>query len=133
MHERVARPRIGIAIARFWSGATAGEIIGTLLPDLDPYFQIEVSASPDALLYGPYPGEVPRGPFVKVFVGCENVFPIMRECDWAFGVMHEEVVGHPRYMRIARWGDDSALIARDKDWPSVLAAKTGFCAFLYAN
>src|ERR1700676_3874203 len=101
---------IRIAIARFWTGATAAGIIETILPDLKPYFAFEVSASPDVVLYGPYTGDMPPGRYIKVFIGCENVRPIMSECDWAFGVLHPEYVNHPRYMRFARWGDDSHLL-----------------------
>jgi len=124
---------IRIAIARFWTGATAAGIIETILPDLKPYFEFEVSASPDVVLYGPYTGDMPPGRYIKVFIGCENVRPIMSECDWAIGVLHEEYVRHPRYMRFRRWGDDSHLIRTDRNWPDVLKSKTRFCAFLYSN
>jgi len=127
------KKRVRIATARFWDGASAREIIDTVLPDLQPYFEFEVSTSPQVVLYGPYGGEMPRGGFIKVFIGCENVRPIMRECDWAFGVLHEEEVRHPRYMRFARWGDDSRLIQRDRNWADVLKTKTRFCAFVYSN
>jgi hypothetical protein len=128
-----AKRRIRINIARFWSGATAEEIVRTLLPDLEPFFQFESSDSPQVLLYGPYSGAMPAGRFIKVFVGCENVRPIMSECDWAFGVLHPEFVNHPRYMRFARWGDDSHLLKAEKDWAGILRSKTRFCAFLYGN
>jgi hypothetical protein len=127
------KPSVRVNIARFWDGATAQEIINTLLPDLTPYFTFEVSDTPQVLLYGPYPGPMPLGRFVKVFIGCENLRPIMSECDWAFGVEHETGFRHPRYMRFARWGDDDKLIQQDKDWAAVLRDKTRFCAFIYGN
>jgi alpha(1,3/1,4) fucosyltransferase len=123
---------IRINIARFWTGVTAEEIIGLILPDLAPYFEFEVSDSPQVVLYGPYTGEIPKGRFTKVFIGCENVRPIMTECDWAFGVEHEHHVGHPRYMRLMRWGDDSHLVRREKNWSEVLRSKRRFCIFLYS-
>ncbi len=127
------RRKVRINIARFWAGATAQEIIKTILPDLEPYFEFEVSDSPQVLLYGPYTGDMPSGRFLKVFIGCENVRPIMSECDWAFGVEHEDHVRHPRYMRFARWGDDSHLIQKEKNWSDILKSKMRFCVFLYAN
>ena len=133
MNLAVRKRTVGINIARFWSGASAQEIINTVLPDLLPYFDFEVSSSPQVLLYGPYAGEMPKGRFVRVFIGCENLRPIMSECDWAFGVEHENLVGHPRYMRLARWGDDAPLVQREKNWPDILRAKSRFCAFIYAN
>jgi alpha(1,3/1,4) fucosyltransferase len=127
------KPAITINIARFWAGATADEIIGTVLSDLLPYYDFVVSEDPQVLLYGPYSGAVPPGRHIKVFIGCENVRPLMNECDWAFGVEHEEYVRSDRYMRIARWGDDSYLIQKGRDWSEVLRKKTRFCAFLYAK
>jgi alpha(1,3/1,4) fucosyltransferase len=127
------KTKIRINIARFWSGATAEEIVDTILPDLHPYFEFEISARPQVLLYGPYPGKLPTGRFVKVFIGCENLRPIMSECDWAFGVDHEEYVDHPRYMRIQRWGSDAHLIQTESNWEELLRAKTRFCAFVYTR
>jgi alpha(1,3/1,4) fucosyltransferase len=138
--ERVAssvqpekKTRIRIGFARFWAGATADELIETILVDLKPYFDFDVSAAPQVVLYGPYPGEMPKGSYLKVFIGCENVRPLMSECDFAFGVLHPEQVRHPRYMRFARWGEDSHLIRRDKDWAQVLRSKTRFCAFVHSH
>jgi hypothetical protein len=132
-HRPAVKKRVRIAIARFWTGATAPEIIGTVLADVQPHFEFEVSTAPQVLLYGPYSGEIPKGRFIKVFIGCENVRPIMSECDWAFGVLHEEYVKHPRYMRLMPWGDVSRLIQRETNWADVLKSKTRFCAFLYGN
>jgi hypothetical protein len=131
--RRALKKKIRIGIARFWAGATASDIVDTVLPDLKPFFDFEPSASPQVVLYGPYGGELPKGTYSKIFIGCENVRPIMAECDWAFGVLHEDNVRHPRYMRLQRWGDDSHLVQQDKNWAELLQAKTRFCAFLYAN
>jgi alpha(1,3/1,4) fucosyltransferase len=124
---------VRVAIARFWAGATAQEIIDTLLPDLRPYFEFQVSDAPQVVLYGPYPGEMRKGHFIKVFIGCENVRPIMSECDWAFGVEHEESVKNPRYMRFMRWGDDLHLVQNEQNFQEALRTKKHFCAFLYAH
>ena len=128
-----AKKKVSIAFARFWAGATAEELIDTILIDLKPYFDFEVSGSPRVVLYGPYPGTIPAGRFIKVFIGCENVRPIMSECDWAFGTLHPEYVNDSRYMRFARWGDDSHLLQVEKDWVEILRSKSRFCAFLYGN
>jgi len=127
------KTKVRIAFARFWGGATAPELIETILLDLKPFYEFEISEAPQVVLYGPYSGAMPPGRYVKVFIGCENLRPIMRECDFAFGVLHEDYVRNPRYMRIARWGDDSHLLRRDADWGAVLRSKTRFCAFLYSQ
>jgi alpha(1,3/1,4) fucosyltransferase len=131
--QSAEKRRVRINIARFWGGATVEEIVKTILPDLEPFFEFEISDSPQVLLYGPYGGKMPEGRFIKVFIGCENLRPIMSECDWAFGVLHEDYVDHPRYMRFARWGDDSHLLQQDKNWADILRSKTRFCIFLYGN
>jgi alpha(1,3/1,4) fucosyltransferase len=131
--ENRRRPRIAINAARFWAGVTAREIVRTILPDLEPYFEFEISDAPQVVLYGPYPGEMPAGRYTKVFIGCENVFPIMRECDWAFGVLNDHLVAHEKYMRIRRWGDHWEVVQKEKNWREVLRAKTRFCAFVYSH
>jgi hypothetical protein len=133
VHQPAQKQKVRVNIARFWAGATAEDIIKLVLPDLQPFFEFETSRDPHVLLYGPYGGEIAKGRFVKVFIGCENVRPIMSECDWAFGVEHEDYVKHPRYMRFMRWGDDSHLIQGQKNWPEILRSKKRFCAFVYAN
>jgi alpha(1,3/1,4) fucosyltransferase len=133
IQQATQRKTVRINIARFWAGATAEEIIRTVLPDLVPFFKFEISSDPQVLLYGPYGGTMPKGRYVKVFIGCENLRPIMSECDWAFGVEHEEFFRHPRYMRFARWGDDAHLLRREKNWLANLRSKTRFCAFLYSK
>jgi alpha(1,3/1,4) fucosyltransferase len=127
------KTKVRIAFARFWASATPRELIDTILPDLTPFFDFEISDRPQVVLYGPYNGAMPTGRYVKVFIGCENVRPIMSECDFAFGVLHEDYVRHPRYMRFARWGDDSHLVQGDKDWGAVLRSKTRFCAFVHSQ
>lgn len=127
------RPKIAVNAARFWAGVSAEEIVKTILPDLEPFFEFEISASPQVVLYGPYPGRMPAGRYVKVFIGCECVRPIMSECDWAFGVLNEHLVGHARYMRIGRWGDHWDIVQEEKDWQELLKTKTRFCAFVYSH
>lgn len=130
----VSNPKIAINVARFWPGA-AEYLLDTLLADLKPHYDFTISPDPQIVLYGPYAGdEPPPGRYIKVFIGCENVRPIMRECDWAFGVEHEDYVGDPRYMRFARWGEDAHFVQRgERDWSAVLREKTRFCAFIFAN
>jgi hypothetical protein len=127
------RRKVKVGVARFWSGATAEELVELLVPDLADECEFSYAGDPDLLLYGPYPGSLPRGGFTRVFIGCENVRPDLSECDWAFGVGHEETVQDARYMRFVRWGDASALVNRGTDPELALREKTRFCVFLYSN
>lgn len=133
MLEIRSKPRIAINFARFWTPSSPKELIDLILSDLSPYYDFIVSDKPQIVLYGPFEGPMPLGDYVKVFVGYENLRPLMDECDWAFGVEYEEDIGDPRYMRIARWGEDSHLVQRERDWNALMREKTRFCAFLYSN
>lgn len=127
------RKKISINIAHFWPGATCEHIVDLLLSDLQEFYEFEMSETPSIVLYGPYDGQLPKGTYVRVFIGCENLRPIMSECDWAFGMRSEDTVNHPKYMRIIRWGDDSNLVQVPKNWPAILDSKKKFCAFVYSN
>jgi hypothetical protein len=128
------KKKINVNIARFWTGATFEAIKNLLLQNLEEFYEFEVSNQPSVVLYGPYPGKLPDGQYIKVFIGCENVRPIMRECDWAFGVQYEETIDSQRYMRFVGWGDQAHLIqGPNNDWAAVLKSKERFCAFLYAH
>lgn len=133
MQETRSKPKITINFARFWAGSSPHKLIDLILSDLVPHYDIVVSDKPQLVLYGPFQGEMPPGRYVKVFIGYENLRPLMQECDWAFGVEHEEVVRSPRYMRIARWGADKQLVHHARNWDAVMREKTRFCAFLYSN
>lgn len=120
-------------IARFWPGATPDELLRLLVPELLDEYRFEVSDVPEMVLYGPYNGELPPGRYVKVFIGCENIRPLLDECDWAFGPVHEDYVNDRRYMRLLRWGDGDYLLWQEKDWDEILRAKQRFCIFLYSH
>jgi hypothetical protein len=124
---------IPINIARFWEGATCEHIVNLVLSDLHASYDFQTSDSPSIVLYGPYGGQMPQGTYVKVFIGCENVRPIMSECNWAFGMHNEDTVNDLRYMKIMRWGDDENLVQRPKQWAAILKSKKKFCAFVYSN
>ena len=68
------------------------------------------------------------GDFTKVFIGCENVRPIMTECDWAFGVLHEDNVEILATCVCCAGATIPILASRTKTGQS---AETRFCGFLY--
>ena len=127
------KKRVKVGIAKFWTGATAQELIELLAPSIAHECEFRFAGEPDLMLYGPYAGALPRGSFVRVFIGCENVRPLMNQCDWAFGVGHEETVNDPRYMRFVRWGEADHLVGRKISPAAVLREKSRFCVFLFAN
>jgi hypothetical protein len=99
-------------------------------------FDFVEAPSPDFVIFGPYGNAIPpTGGPVRIGYFCENMFPDMSICDWAFGMPYEEDVGDPRYMRIQWHGfEPSDLIKRRIDSPEqLLENKTRFCNFLYTN
>jgi alpha(1,3/1,4) fucosyltransferase len=128
------KKKIKIGISRFWAGATCEQVLDILLPPgmLD-FYEFEFGESPDILLYGPYHGPMPKGQYKRVFIGCENIRPIMSECDWAFGVQHEDTIEDSRYMRFRRWGDSPQFNQSNKNWAAVAKSKKKFCVFLYSQ
>ena len=121
---------------KFTNGLTFATGVREILsPLIDEYDFVE-NQSPDFVIFGPYGNAIPpAGGPVRIGYFCENMYPDMSICDWAFGVPYEEDVGHPRYMRIQWHGlAPSDLIKRCVDSPDQLIEnKTRFCNFLYSN
>ena len=89
---------------------------------------------PDFVVFGPYGGHIPEGPFTRIGYFCENMKPDMAVCDWAFGTRYEEEVNDPRYMRIQWLGfDPSSLVKNQTNVDEVIRKKTRFCNFVYSN
>jgi hypothetical protein len=132
--QKSRKKKIRIGIARFWEGATCEQILDILMPpSLRNFYDFDIVSSPEIVLFGPYNGQMPKGQYKRVFIGCENIRPIMSECDWAFGVQHEETIEDPRYMRIKRWGDRPQYDDNTRDYHDVVRSKKRFCIFLYSQ
>ena len=127
-----SRKHIRLSYANFYVGFTPNDLFRFVLPDLVHLYDFEITNRPGYLIYGPYGGKLPTGSYVKIFYGCENVVPNMAECDWAFGVEHEDLVHHPRYMRLL-WGAPLPLTKTSFDASDVLDGKRCFCNFVYSH
>mgnify|MGYP003704211917 CR=1 FL=1 len=96
-------------------------------------FDFQLAERPDFLIYGPYGGSLPAtGDAVRIYFGCENVRPDMRECDWAFSYDHDETVRHPRHLR-AVFHSGERFVKPAFDLASVRSGKRKFCNFIYGN
>ena len=94
------RPVVKVAFARMWQGFDPQDFFASFLKGVRDEFDFQLAERPDFLIYGPYGGDFPLpGDEVRIYFGCENVRPDMRECDWAFSYDYDEVVRHPRHMR----------------------------------
>lgn len=83
---------------------------------------------------------LPKGDFVKIFMGAEGVKPNMEECDFAFSPYPEEEINHPNYMRIPVHIICDFLfdketkklpLKRKVDFEKINKEKTKFCNFIY--
>ncbi|MFH1325761.1 MAG: glycosyltransferase family 10 [archaeon] len=80
-----------------------------------------------------------EGDFVKIFFTVENAIPNMNKCDWAFTNEFDEILKHPRHLRISNYTfysvkDPKALI-KDKNYnpEKILKEKKKFCVFICSN
>ena len=121
---------------QFTNGLSFAAGVRDILSPLRGEYEFVESEDPEFVIFGPYGNAVPpAGGPVRIGYFCENMFPDMSICDWAFGVPYEEHVGHPRYMRIQWHGiDPVVLIKPHLNSPAqLLTNKTRFCNFVYGN
>jgi hypothetical protein len=121
---------------KFVNGLSFAAGVRDILYPLRDEYEFVQSEDPEFVIFGPYGDAVPpAGGPVRIGYFCENLFPDLSICDWAFGMPYEEDVGDPRYMRIQWHGvDPQALVRRHLDNPGeLLQGKTRFCNFVYAN
>jgi hypothetical protein len=107
-----------------------------ILNELTDEFYFEESDQPDFILFGPYGNDIPApGNYTRIGYFCENMEPDMSICEWAFGIPHEESVGHPRYKRIQWHGLDPQKMVKPLDYNAeeIVKSKKYFCNFLYSH
>lgn len=127
------RAVVRVAFARMWQGFDPLDFFKSFLKGVLDEFDFQLAEHPDFLIYGPYGGSLPAsGNAVRIYFGCENVRPDMRECDWAFSYDYDEVVRHPRHLR-AVFHSDERFIKPALDPAVGRAGKRKFCNFIYGN
>jgi len=99
-------------------------------------YDFKESPDPDFIIFGPYGIDVPKpGNYVRIGYFCENIKPDLSICDWAFGVIPEEMVNSPIYKRIQWHGLDPKKLIKPADYNAseILSRKKYFCNFLYSH
>ena len=132
----MATRQVRIALAKFWSPAVTIDGLFAGLPYLFDHFEFIPSASPEFLLFGDSPGEMPPGDAVRIFYTGENVRPDFAACEWAFTFDYDEELRHPRHLRLpnyVRLGAGRDLIKAPGRAGEILAGKTRFCNFIFHN
>jgi hypothetical protein len=69
----------------------------------------------------------------RIYFTGENTRPNFRECDFAFTFDHLDRPENYRLPLYAWYGDPAKLVKGPVDAERILAAKTGFCNFVYSN
>jgi alpha(1,3/1,4) fucosyltransferase len=126
------KPRISIAFSDFWGGFSPRDNYFTRL--LSSHYDVRSSGDPEYLIYSCFGKEHRRSRAgTRIFFTGENVRPDFRECDFAFSFDHLDRPEHYRLPLYAWYGDPAWLIKGPIDAEQMLAAKTGFCNFVYSN
>jgi len=111
-----------------------------LYDNLRRHFDLEVTDDPDYLFYSVFGYEHSNPRYdrcVRIWHTGENIRPDFDRCDYALSCDYLE--GDPRYLRLPEYvrshGERARLLVKSTvlDAESVLASKTRFCNFLYAN
>jgi len=84
---------------------------------------------------------LPKGNYIKIFLGYEYVKPDMTKCDWAFSSYFEKDINNSRYMRLPvtilndyqlkNFG--MPLVKKDIRFNKIKKEKTKFCNFIYSQ
>ncbi len=132
------RQPVMIALARFWSPALTVEGLFAGLPFLFDHFEFIPSPTPDFMLVGDGPGDLPSNRAVRIFYTGENVRPDFSTCDWAFSFDYDEELKNPRHLRLPnykRLGAGRNLIKDTSPGRAdlILAGKSRFCNFIFHN
>jgi hypothetical protein len=101
---------------------------------VDDRFQFVESEHPDFLIFGPYGPPPPRlGDSTRIGYYCENIFPNMEVCDWAFGIPYEHEIDSDHYCRIEWHGIRPEALVKDLSTELDLPIPTRFCNFVFSN
>jgi len=126
------RPSIRINFTDFWHGNSATAIRDNpLFALLSKRFDLELTDDPDFLLYSCFGAEFSRYRCTRIFYTGENKRPNFAQCDYAFSFDFPVTERNFRMPLYALYRTAPLCLPKDAD--QLLAAKTGFCSFVYSN
>lgn len=130
MKTASVRPRTGL---RFTNGLQFKEFVTDVLWHLADDYEFVEDANAQFLIFGPYGPPPPPGNYVRIGYFCENVWPNLECCDWAFGMPYGEEVGSDRYCRIDWHGIRPEQLVRDLQSTATRPLPPRFCNFVFSN
>jgi hypothetical protein len=125
--------KIKIAFSDFWKGFEAQD--NWFFRFLSAHFEIELSDTPDFLIYSCSSHKHLDFDGIKIFYTPENVRPNFWECDYALGF---DFLDRPNYLRLPLYviwdGLEPKWLIKQQSFTHVdMAEKTKFCSLIISN
>jgi len=99
---------------------------------LNQYFELELSDTPDFIIYSCYGTEFLKYSCPRIFYTAENIRPNFRFCDFAVSFDYNNNKNHFRLPLYSVYFTNQNLTKR-RDAKALLHKKTGFCSFVVSN
>ncbi len=99
---------------------------------LNQYFELELSDTPDFIIYSCYGTEFLKYSCPRIFYTAENIRPDFRFCDFALSFVYNNNKNHFRLPLYSVYFTNQNLTKR-RDAKALLHKKTGFCSFVVSN
>jgi alpha(1,3/1,4) fucosyltransferase len=125
------KPTVKIGFADFWKHFNKSDNYFFHL--LSKRFEVQLSDSPDFLLYSNYGEDHLKYDGIRIFYNGENERINWNACDYALSFEFQQT---PKHYRLPNWVlyDDPELLATPKKDPEmILKEKTGFCNMVISN
>ena len=99
---------------------------------LNQYFELELSDTPDFIIYSCYGTEFLKYSCPRIFYTAENIRPDFRFCDFALSFVYNNNKNHFRLPLYSVYFTNQNLTKR-RDAKALLHKKIGFCSFVVSN
>ena len=99
---------------------------------LNQYFELELSDTPDLIIYSCYGTEFLKYSCPRIFYTAENIRPDYRFCDFAVSFDYNNNQNHFRMPLYSIYFTNQNL-TKGRDPKALLNKKTGFCSFVVSN
>lgn len=123
--------RVRIDFWDFWKGFDRFDNYFTRL--LHPHFDLEIVDDPDFVIYSCGGKRHRRFPGIRIFYTAENRRPDFCVADYVFSFDYSNHPDHFRLPYYATRVDAESLLMPSQPPEEILAAKTGFCSFVFTN
>lgn len=123
--------RIRVKFTDFWDWGSDIEAF-PLYRYLSQRFDLEISESPDFVIYSCFGSDYKRYRCPRIFYTGESVRPDFKLCDFAFTFDHLDDSRHTRFP-LYRLGDEFPLLTQPIDVDALIAKDRRFCSFVYSN